>query len=225
MASESKELAWRARDFASRLLAVLASGQRVSAFVDAYIAEFDRRGLTGDAARRRELLETIGREALLAMFARAQAQLPRHLTRRRPPILKGPEIRAAETFRQACIAALAQTLHWGPGEVEEFRRDADLYAQLGARQPALAVSPAWTNKSAFVRGAAARRSGIKSRKQTESPPRAAGQPLQGPFVDRAALLLDPSLMEKARAAAGKFLREAEALADQALAAAFRAKPR
>jgi hypothetical protein len=157
------------------------------------VKEFDRRGLVNQPATRRELLGTIEREAFLAMFARVQAQLPRHLTRRRPPVLKGPEVRAAEAFRHEAIVALAKAFRWGPEEVEQFRRDLDLYAQMGARQP------------------------------SSDKMRSANEPPEGPFADRAALLLDPSLMEKARRAAGKFLQEIEALAEETLARTFRAK--
>ena len=42
----------------------------------------------------------------------------------------------------------------------------------------------------------------------------------GPFVDRVALLLDPSLMEQARRAAGKFQLELNAAADRVLRKRF-----
>ena len=42
----------------------------------------------------------------------------------------------------------------------------------------------------------------------------------GPFVDRVALLLDPSLMEQARRAAGKFQLEINAAADRVLRKVF-----
>jgi len=42
----------------------------------------------------------------------------------------------------------------------------------------------------------------------------------GPFVDRTALLLDPSLMEQARRAAGKFQMELNAAADRVLRGVF-----
>jgi hypothetical protein len=42
----------------------------------------------------------------------------------------------------------------------------------------------------------------------------------GPFVDRTALLLDPSLMEQARRAAGKFQIELNAASDRVLRRVF-----
>ncbi len=42
----------------------------------------------------------------------------------------------------------------------------------------------------------------------------------GPFVDRVAMLLDPSLMEQARREAGKFQNELNAAADRVLQKVF-----
>ncbi len=194
MALTNKQMATKARELAARLVAAVGNRRLIEEFVDSYVKEFDRRGLVNQPATRRELLGTIEREAFLAMFARVQAQVPRHLTRRRPPVLKGPEVRAAEAFRHEAILCLAKAFHWGPEEVEQFRRDLDLYAQMGARQP------------------------------SSDKMRSANEPPEGPFVDRAALLLDPSLMDKARRAAGKFLKELDSLAEQAFDAAFRSRP-
>jgi hypothetical protein len=193
MTLTNKQFAVKARELSARLVAGAGNRRLVEEFVDGYVKEFDRRGLVNQAATRRELLATIEREAFLAMLTRVHAQFPRQLTRRRPPVLKGPEIRAAEAFRHQTILALAKTFHWGPEEVEQFRRDLDLYAQMGARQP------------------------------DSGNLRPAGEPPEGPFVDRTALLLDPSLMEKARRAAGKFLQDLETLAEDVLARTFSAK--
>jgi hypothetical protein len=187
---DSKQLESRARDFAARTVAALGNRQLVETFVDSYVKEFARQGLTNQAARRRELLETLTREALLAMFAQAMAELPAHLTRRKPAVLKGAEIRAAEDFAERAVEALARTLHWGTEDVEGFRGDLALYMQIGARQSSA--------------------SGLAAK--------------QGPFVDRAALLLDPSLMDKAQRAAAKFLEEIEGLAERSLEKALTATP-
>jgi hypothetical protein len=50
--------------------------------------------------------------------------------------------------------------------------------------------------------------------------RSARATASGPFVDRVALLLDPSLMEQARRAAGKFQLELNAAADRVLRKVF-----
>jgi hypothetical protein len=53
------------------------------------------------------------------------------------------------------------------------------------------------------------------------PARPAGRALaSGPFVDRVAILLDPSLMEQARRAAAKFQLEINASADRVLRKVF-----
>jgi hypothetical protein len=196
-ASQLKSLAPQARELAVRISSAFEGNTLVTRFVDGYVAENSRPGLIGNPVQRRELMIAIRREALLALTARAHDQLPLLLLRRRPAVLSGSEVRTAEHFREECLTALGRELLLFPEEVEDFRRDLDLYTQLGARQ-------------STALGMSASR-GLRSTNSLE----------EGPFVDRAAFLLDPSLMEKARVATAAFLRELHALADQALAAAFR----
>lgn len=58
---------------------------------------------------------------------------------------------------------------------------------------------------------------LSSREPSHAARRAAAS---GPFVDRVALLLDPSLMEQARRAAGKFQPEIDAAAERVLRKVF-----
>jgi len=60
---------------------------------------------------------------------------------------------------------------------------------------------------------------LSTRNSARSLGRGAGA-ASGPFVDRVALLLDPSLMEQARRAAGKFQLEIDATADRVLRTIF-----
>jgi hypothetical protein len=191
MSRTRKQLAEHAGELARKMLAVLERERLVPRFVDSYVAEFDRRGLKAHSSGYRELLATLGREVLLAMVAQVNTALARYLSRRRPPVLRGPEVQAADAFSQEFLASLARTLHWTAADVEEFRHDLNLYAQLGARQP------------------------IPKRRRRPT------DPVEGPFVDRCALLLDPSMLDKARHAAGKFLLEIERVTEKILASAFR----
>jgi hypothetical protein len=75
-------------------------------------------------------------------------------------------------------------------DAREFWRDLGLYEKLSAREPRRPAGPA-------ARAAAS-----------------------GPFVDRVALLLDPSLMEQARRTAGRFEIELHASADRVLRKVF-----
>jgi hypothetical protein len=183
----------RSEELARRLVCAFEEGSLVGRFVDSYVARFGRRGLKADTLRYGELLATIRREALLAVVAQVTEELPGYLSRR-PPVLRGVEVQAAEMFSQGLVAALGRASRWSAEEVEEFRRDAELYARLGARQPA---------------------------------PRRhrSGGPTEGPFVDRCALLLDPSMLEKARQAAGNFLLEIEQVTSKTLASVLRPLPK
>jgi len=108
-------------------------------------------------------------------------------------ILRAANAEAADGFRESFFEALRGALRWTPAELEAFRQDLALYLQISARQP--------------------------QRMQTRS----AGQPNEGPFVDRCAFLLDPSLLEKARQAAGRFQGELEQVAERILESIFSAR--
>jgi hypothetical protein len=210
-----RELVVRAREAAARLLATLDHDEMVQRFLDMYAAENRRPGRADQPAHYREQLETIRREALLAMVLRAEAALPTRLrvrvtvreTKRRVKQKKGKKSAKArhqkkkharkpgmdlaipllDLFREEFFVALGQALRWTDEDARAFWHDLELYESLAANQP--------------------RRD---SRRVIAS----------GPFVDRTALLLDPSLMEQARRAAGKFQLELNASADRVLRGVF-----
>ncbi len=191
MARTRKIFASHGGELAHKLLSVLEGEHLVEHFVDSYVAEYGRAGLKAHPLRYRELLGTLSREALLAMVAQVNAELPRYLTGRRPAVLRGTELQVAEAFREEFLASLGRALRWTPADAEEFRRDLDLYAQLAARTEI-----------------------VKKRRQPTDPP-------EGPFVDRCALLLDPSMLDKGRRAAGKLQVELQGFTEKILVGVFR----
>jgi hypothetical protein len=210
-----RELVVRAREAAARLLATLDHNEMVPRFLDMYAAENRRPGRADQPAHYRDQLETIRREALLAMVLRAEAALPTRLkvhvtvreTKRRMTYKRGKKSAKArrskkknarkpgldlaipllDLFREEFFVALGQALRWTDEDAQAFWHDLELYESLAANEPR---RPA--------------RRAIAS----------------GPFVDRTALLLDPSLMEQARRAAGKFQLELNASADRVLRGVF-----
>ncbi|MFY9805440.1 MAG: hypothetical protein WA211_11915 [Candidatus Acidiferrales bacterium] len=212
-----RELAVRAREAATQLLATLDHNEMVQRFLDIYAAENRRPGRADQPAHYREQLETIRREALLAMVLRTEAALPTRLkvhvtvrdTKRRVKLKKGKKsgkrkrqtrkragkpgldlaIPLLDLFREEFFVALGQALRWSEEDAQEFWHDLELYENLTAHDT--------------------RRQG-----------RSARAIASGPFVDRTALLLDPSLMEQARRAAGKFQMELNTAADRVLRGIF-----
>jgi len=83
-------------------------------------------------------------------------------------------------FLRELIAAIAQESNWTAGDAMEFRGDLEIYRHLTA----LAASRSSHARSRIVAA--------------------------GPFVDRCAILLDPSMIENASRAAGKLLLQLEA---------------
>jgi hypothetical protein len=188
-----EQLILGAREAARTLLDGLGRGGLVARFVDGYVAAYHRRGLKESPLRYKELLSTITREALLPAVAKLFELLPAAITGRKKGLLKGPEAEGVETFRAAFLNGLAEQMRWLPSDREAFRDDVELYARMAAR---LAKS---------------------------SNARKAAYPTEGPFVDRCALLLDPSLLDKARQSAGKFQKELESAAEEILRATFKKK--
>src|SRR5579864_7404125 len=74
-----RELVVRARDAATMLLATLDRNEMVQRFLDMYAAEFRRPGRADQPLLYREQLQTIRREAILAMVLRIESSLPKRL--------------------------------------------------------------------------------------------------------------------------------------------------
>jgi hypothetical protein len=210
-----RELVIRAREAAALLLATLDHNEMVQRFLDIYAAENRRPGRADQPSHYREQLETIRREAILVMVLRIQSALPTRLkisvtvraSRRhsgkkskkgrknakpKRPSKAGLElaIPLLDLFREEFFVALGQALEWSDGDAQEFWRDLELYERLARPEPRRHAS---ATGRAFA---------------------------SGPFVDRAGLLLDPSLMDQARRAAAKFQLELNAAADRVLRRVF-----
>jgi hypothetical protein len=210
-----RELVVRAREAAALLLATLDHNEMVPRFLDVYAGENRRPGRADQPAHYREQLETIRREAILAMVMRVEAALPKRLkvsvsvrdvTRRKTKKpRKGKKgarakqkrratlelaIPLLDLFREEFFVALGQALDWTEENAQEFWRDLEVYEKLAGHD-------ARTRSGRNVRDV-----------------------VSGPFVDRTALLLDPSLMDQARRAAGKFQAELDAAADRVLRKVF-----
>lgn len=209
-----RELAVRAREAATLLLRTLDQNEMVQRFLDMYAAEYRRPGRADQPGYYREQLETIRREAILAMVQRLEGALPKRLKvhvpvrppkRRTKSIQKkrtgrGPKsksrgvssrgwdfaIPVLDLFREEFFVALGQALNWTEEEANEFWCDLELYEKLSESEH-------------------------QRRLKRKANPIAAG-----PFVDRVAFLLDPSLMEQARRSASKFHRELDAASDRVL---------
>jgi hypothetical protein len=200
-----RELVMRAREAATLLLRTLDQDEMVQRFLDIYAAENRRPGRADHPAHYREQLETIRREAILAMVLRVEAALPNRLKVRVPVRTSrarrgrrgGPKrplrreagwefaIPILDLFREEFFVALGQALHWTEEDADEFWRDVELYERL--------------------------QSGEHRRPARHS--RAAAS---GPFADRVGFILDPSLMDQARRAANEFQAELDAAADRIL---------
>jgi hypothetical protein len=173
---------------ANNMFTALGRGRLVDKFVAAYVAEYDRRGILGGPSRDRELAETIGREAMLAMIHEIPQLLPRFFGKKQQAALREEEKQAMDAFFLELMAALGRVWQWNGEDRRQFGHDLNLYLEFETRSAKLAQA----RKLAKARG--------------EDPP----------FVGRVALLLDPSMLDQARRAARKFHVEVKSLARKVL---------
>jgi hypothetical protein len=214
-----RQLVVRGRELAALLLRSLERDRLVARFVDTYAVEFERACCTAYAGQYRETVANVRRESLLAMTVWMERELPRFLlpaTRRRlTPRVKpqgakkhaklakkiaGPSAEERDSLRafyDEFLTALAQALEWPAPEIEEFRRDLNLYGRLMAGKP-----PSHSRRSAGRQLAAH---------------------VEGPFVDRCGVLLDPSMLDKARLAAARFQNQLHVATQAAMNQVFNSR--
>jgi len=200
----------RAREAATQLLQTLDRDEMVARFLDLYAAEYRRPGRADQPVFYREQLERIRRESVLAAVIRIEGALPTRLkvrvtVRKAKQGVKRGKGRRARSRRPA-KAALELAIPF----LDLFREE--FFVALGQAMD-------WTDEDAreFWRDLDIYRM-LGARGSTAARPRAGAA--SGPFVDRVALLLDPSLMEQARRAAGKFQLEIHQTADRVLRKVF-----
>jgi hypothetical protein len=180
---------------ANNMFTALSRGRVVDKFVAAYVAEYDRRGILGGPSRDRELAETIGREAMLAMIHEIPQLLPKFFGKTQQAKLKEEERQAMDAFFLELMAALGRVWKWNGEDRRQFGHDLKLYSDFAAR----------SLKAAQDR---------KRTKAREEDP---------PFVGRVALLLDPSMLDQARHATRKFHAEVRGLARKVLTQTLHAR--
>jgi hypothetical protein len=207
-----RELVVRAREAAAVLLATLDRNEMVARFLDIYSAENRRPGRADQPSFYREQLQMIRRESILAAVLRIEAALPARLKvsvtvrgARRPPTKKKKGRKATRAKPRPRSAGLDLAIPF----LDLFREE--FFVALGQ-------SLSWSDDDAqeFWRDLE-----LYEMLAAREPSRPAGRAAaSGPFVDRVALLLDPSLMEQARRAAGEFQLEINAAADRVLRKVF-----
>jgi hypothetical protein len=210
-----RELVVRAREAAGMLLATIDRNEMVARFLDLYAAEYRRPGRADQPAFYREQLERIRRESVLAAVLRIEAALPARLkvsvtvrgTRRPPSRIKGKKGGKTVKSRAKAKPGLELAIPF----LDLFREE--FFVALGQALE-------WTDEDAreFWRDLEIYRM-LSGKAHAQSTRQRSGM-VSGPFVDRVALLLDPSLMEQARRAAGKFQVEIDGAADRVLRKVF-----
>jgi len=213
------------------LLRTIDRNETIQRFLDLYAAQYRRPGRADQPWHYREQVETIRREAILAMVLRIEGALPKrlnvHVTVRGASAAKGPAKgkRGAKSKKGAKSGKAKKASRAGLDLaiplLDLFREE--FFVALGQ---ALEWSDEdahefWRDLELYETLSAAAAQRPASRK-----PAIRGQApaASGPFVDRVGFLLDPSLMEQARREAAKFQAELNGIADQVLRKSFAVRP-
>jgi hypothetical protein len=228
-----RQIAVRGREAAGLMVATLDRDAYVVRFLRAYANDHDRPAIITQPIFHRELMGTVRREALLAMATHVDELAPQFLG-----LGEGAgsrmSARGAKSGRTA--RAGSQKATKGRAGVKRAvlpRRGTELARQSAAEAAALnlfreeffsALGQAlrWTQAEfeEFARDYDLYESAGGGRNASARGGKAAAS---GPFVDRCGLLLDPSMLEQARRAAGKFETQLRAATLQALKRVFAAR--
>src|SRR5580704_4442044 len=119
---------------ANHMLIALDREQVVHAFVTAYVTEYGRRGILGGPSRDRELADTIGREAILAMVNATLQKMPRFYGKQQRSALRPEQKEAVDAFSQELFSALIRAWDLDREDRRQFRRDLLLYSECAERQ-------------------------------------------------------------------------------------------
>jgi hypothetical protein len=184
MARQRKLFIAHASELAHLLIRAVRPHGLVADFARSYARRHHRVGVVDEPHRVRELEATLGREAILVMVAEVLRLMPSALGARRNIPLAPEEAGFVRLFLSEFMTALGRGLDWPPDEME---------AEQEAFDRDLLMYRRWFERTLTL--------------DVQLP-----QDGTSPFLDRCALLLDPSTMEEARAAAAGFERDLTAAA-------------
>jgi hypothetical protein len=179
MSKPRKLFITHAGELAHRLVRAVRPHGLVAAFAGSYAQRYGRSGVVDEPHRLRELESTLGRESVLVMVAEIHRLMPAALGARKGRPLDPEEAAFAQMFWPEFITALGRALDWEP---DEFASEQEAFDR------DLLMYRRWAARAPF-------------------PGAPVPQNEASPFLDRCALLLDPSTMEEARQAATGFEKE------------------
>ena len=105
-----RQVAVRAQETASQLVAALDRDALVPKFLRWYVSEKKRPGRTSEPQRYRDLVETIRREALLLLALQVEFQAPERLGIRPSQRVTPTQSRLVKLFREEFYSALRRGL-------------------------------------------------------------------------------------------------------------------
>jgi hypothetical protein len=216
MRFNQRQIAVRARETAAMLLATLDREAYVVRFLRAYANDNDRPAIITQPILHRELMGSVRREALLAMATHVDELAPRFLglaeslsyDAPRGSAARGGKVKNSSKKSGKAAKGRAGASLPAPKRGTEIARQraAEAEALNLFRQEffaALGQALRWTQAD-FEEFARDYDLYEKAGAHAANAERTTKAVAAGPFVDRCGLLIDPSMLEQARRAAGKF---------------------
>lgn len=125
----------RAQELAFQLLIAIDRGALVHRFLRWYANECDRPGRISNPGRYRELVETIRREAFLALALQVEEESAQRLVGRSGAAANPAQAGLIKLFHDEFYIALGRSLDFSGEEFREFCRDIEVYRSLqGSRR-------------------------------------------------------------------------------------------
>lgn len=228
-----RQIAVRARESANLLVAAIQRGNEIPKFLRGYAAEYQRARVLQEPLLYRDLVDTLGREALLNIASRIEGSVSRLLVKRASRSQSKPARQARKNAkgrkthgRRAAgkkgirVARVARHAASRP-------RAADLAAiQLFRSEFLDALEQAFSTqdnaRAEFSRDCELYRL-VRSRSKPKVSKKSGGSGTSDPFRDRCALVLDASMFEQARTALKQLQKQLDELSSQILRSVFSTK--
>lgn len=126
----------RAQELAFQLLVAIDRGALVHRFLRWYANECGRPGRISNPGRYRELVETIRREAFLALALQVEEESTQRLGRHSAGGENSAQSELVKLFHDEFYIALGRSLDFSDDEFREFCRDIEVYRGLQESRPA-----------------------------------------------------------------------------------------
>jgi hypothetical protein len=228
-----RQIAVRARESANLLVTTIQRGNEIPNFLRSYASEYQRARVIQEPLLYRDLVDTLGREALLNIASRIEGNVSRFLVKRASARQSTPVKRSKKKAKGKKSGGRKAAGKKGQRTVRVVRRAASkpraadrAAIQLFRTEFLDALEQAFSTqnnaRAEFLRDYELYRL-VRSRSKPKISKKSSGSEASDPFRDRCALVLDASMFEQARTALKQLQKQLNELSGQVLRSVFSTK--